>query len=293
MAVLKVINLDRTKPESTFLLRSARNVYSQTGEDGILERLFELVGCENKWCVEFGAWDGIHLSNTCHLIRDKGWNALLIEGNAEKANELKANFADNPKVVAMNSIVGFTEGIDTLDVHLSRASLPADFDFLSIDVDGNDHHIWESMRDYRPRVVCVEYNPMIPNDVVFIQDRDMRVNQGSSLAALIELGRSKGYELVCATRFNGIFVQSELFARVGIADNSIDAMRANVTGRIFGTYDGTLYNHTGRLTNQGQGLQPERRQFQILSRHQRRFGDSLNGGGGLHAIASSILGRRG
>ncbi|MGP1283786.1 MAG: hypothetical protein ACTS1X_12490 [Parasphingopyxis sp.] len=35
-----------------------RNIYSQGGEDQIIAELFEIMGIENRWCVEFGAWDG-------------------------------------------------------------------------------------------------------------------------------------------------------------------------------------------------------------------------------------------
>ena len=46
----------------------------------------------DKWCVEFGAWDGVYCSNTCHLIRDKEYKAVLIEGDKSKFSELKKIF---------------------------------------------------------------------------------------------------------------------------------------------------------------------------------------------------------
>ena len=50
-----------------------KNFYSQNGEDGIvLEILKRLkLNLRNKWCCEFGAWDGIHGSNTFNLIKKK------------------------------------------------------------------------------------------------------------------------------------------------------------------------------------------------------------------------------
>jgi hypothetical protein len=47
--------------------------YSQYGEDDILERLFSLLEISQGWCVEFGAWDGTHLSNTAALVRHQNW----------------------------------------------------------------------------------------------------------------------------------------------------------------------------------------------------------------------------
>ena len=55
----------------------ARNVYSQFGEDGILEELFSRFPAprdRNSFCVEFGAWDGIHLSNCANLILTANWS---------------------------------------------------------------------------------------------------------------------------------------------------------------------------------------------------------------------------
>jgi hypothetical protein len=49
----------------------AEDIHSQYGEDGILREALKRLsskGNSDKWCVEFGAWDGVKLSNTCNLI---------------------------------------------------------------------------------------------------------------------------------------------------------------------------------------------------------------------------------
>ncbi|MEM7791423.1 MAG: hypothetical protein AAF546_08480 [Verrucomicrobiota bacterium] len=275
MPTLRVIDLDRTKPESCFLLHAARDVYSQNGEDGILEKLFGIIGVENKWCVEFGAWDGVSLSNTCRLLREFEWSGVLIEGNKAKCKKAIENYSENKNVHVLNRIVKLDHGDGTIDEILSSLPIPTEFDFISIDVDGIDYHVWESISKYRPRVVCVEYNPLIPNDVVFIQDRDLNVNQGASLAALVELGKKKGYELAAVTACNGVFVQSNLFPMLGIRNNSIDAMHVNVTGRIFGTFDGTIYNDMSKLVWAGRGRGAELDSFQLLHEDERTYRDRL------------------
>ena len=61
------------------------NTYSQNGEDGILEEVFKRLGLDefNKfWVVEFGAWDGKHLSNTFNLIK-RVHRLVLLKGIAQ------------------------------------------------------------------------------------------------------------------------------------------------------------------------------------------------------------------
>ena len=62
----------------------AKNVTSQYGEDGIVEKVLETVTDNDNWCVEFGAWDGKLFSNTCNLINNKDYLAVLIEADSRK-----------------------------------------------------------------------------------------------------------------------------------------------------------------------------------------------------------------
>ncbi len=49
------------------LLATRRNDYSQNGEDGIIDAIFAAIAPTNRWCCEFGAWDGLHFSNSRRL----------------------------------------------------------------------------------------------------------------------------------------------------------------------------------------------------------------------------------
>jgi hypothetical protein len=220
----------------------AANVNSQTGEDGIIEKVLESISDNNRWCVEFGAWDGRYLSNTYNLIANRGYSAVLVEGDRKKFRQLQKNFRANEKVIPIHAFVGFEE-YDGLDSLLRATDIPVDFDVLSIDIDGNDYHVWAAVKQYRPKVVVIEYNPTIPNPVEFVQARDMRVSHGSSILSLDKLAKQKGYELVAATRLNAVFVDAKYFALFGIQDNSVDAIRSeqpDVT-YIFNGYDGTVF----------------------------------------------------
>ena len=226
----------------TWLNGCAHNVFSQFGEDGIIAAALKTIGTHDGWCVEFGAWDGIRHSNTRQLILNQGYAAVLIEGDAAKARALTATYADNPKVIPRQAVGGF-EAADGLDALLAATPIPQEFDVLSIDIDGNDYHVWDAIARYRPKLVLVEYNPTIPNPVRFVQPRDRRVAQGCSLLALVELGRRKGYELVAATHTNGVFGDARFFPRFGIADNSVPTLRTDESRitYIFNGYDGTVF----------------------------------------------------
>ena len=125
---------------------------------------------------------------------------------------------------------------------MAEAGCPAEPDFLSLDIDGIDWWVWKSLSAHQPRVALIEFNPTIPNDVLFVPDPDKR--QSCSLSALIELGLDKGYELAATTERDALFVRSELLPLLGIADNSIDAL--HYTGakdtKVFQLHDGSVHS---------------------------------------------------
>jgi hypothetical protein len=273
--LIKQIRTDRRNAQSCYLRKFAKNVTSQKGEDGILARIFEIITPQNKWCVEFGAWDGKRFSNTYNLITNEGWSGVMIEGSTAKFGELLKTYGENPNVVCVNGMVHPAAGADSLEDHLSRTRIPKEFDLLSIDIDGNDYHVWESVSAYRPRVVVIEYNPTIPNDIVFVQERDLMINQGCSLRALVELGKERGYELACATGFNGIFVAKDDFAKLNIADNDIDAMAFPThDAKYFQGFDGTLFHIGLPELRWKRGVPIAHETLQVLPPEERYFGAS-------------------
>lgn len=203
------------------LISFVRNVTSQAGEDGVLLELFRRIGSENRWCCEFGAWDGKHLSNTWMWIEKAKWSSVQIEGGAQKFNELKQRYDGNKRVHCVGQFVTKDNSLDSI---LSQTEIPKNFDFLVIDIDGNDYWIWKWLEEYRPRVVLIEFNSSMPADLHFVQKYDPEVWMGASLRALVALGKEKGYELVAALGGNAIFVCQEDYPQVGIEDNSIEAL---------------------------------------------------------------------
>ena len=226
-----------------------KSITSQYGEDGVIERIFEIIGAENKWCVEFGA--GADNNNTWSLVNQKGWSGVLIETHPVYYKELVRNYAGNTRVVCLDDFVHWKGG-STLDAILKKTKIPRDFDFLVIDIDGHDYQVWDAVEEYAPRVVMVEYNGNIPLDVSFVQPADSRmVRTGSSLRAMVELGKKKGYELAYAHIANAIFVRKDIFPRLGITDNRPEAIVEPFwpERRFFQGYDGALVLFGGEWGN--------------------------------------------
>jgi hypothetical protein len=256
---------------ATWLLEHAKDVYSQTGEDGVLEQIIELLPDKNFWCVEFGAWDGQFLTNTRHLIEAHHYSAVLIEADGKKFEQLERNYQNQPKVLPINAMVGFSED-NNLDHILQSTPSPINFDVLSIDIDGNDFHVWRMISAYCPKVVVIEYNPTIPTPVRFVQEPDMNVHQGSSLLSLVELGKIKGYELVCVLSWNAIFVKKEYFPLFELPNNTPEMLRTDtrLVTYLFSGFDGTIFlRGNQKLFFHQMDLQEH--QFQVLPAFLRQY----------------------
>jgi hypothetical protein len=261
---------------NNYLNSYKRNEFSQGGEDGILEKIFSILPESDNWCVEFGAWDGMLNSNTYYLTSKKNWNAILIEGDSKREKELEKTFERFSNVKCVNKFVNFS-GSDTLDNILSTTNIPTNFDLLSIDIDGNDYHIWKSLEVYHPKVLVIEFNPAMDNTIDFIQEANLTVNHGCSLLAMIKLGKEKGYELISTTGWNAFFVQKELFPLFNIKDNSIDQLRTDLSlvTKIYQLLDGTIkIEGNNRLIWHGLKIKSEK--LQLLPKFLRVYPSDSN-----------------
>jgi hypothetical protein len=195
------------------LLEYRNNKYSQFGEDGIIEEICYRLGIKEGWFVEFGAWDGQHLSNTYNLLAHKGWQGVFIECDPEKYKALLHTKEAFPERLHTRcAMVGF-EGESKLDNLLAKIPIPQDFELLSIDIDSYDWQVWNALEKYRPRIVIIECASAIPPGIYQIHNPPASV--GASFTALVNLGRSKGYQLVCHTG-NCIFIRDELVPNLNL-----------------------------------------------------------------------------
>jgi hypothetical protein len=201
-----------------------KSIYAQGAEEGMLERIFERIPPATRFCVEFGASDGLRNSNTALLLRERGWSGVLIEGSEYRFGRLCEHWGGAPNVRLVQALVQPSD----VEQIFADAGVPEDLDLLSIDIDGNDYWVWRAIERFRPRVVVIEYNPYYepPQRWVMKHDPDHvwdgSTYYGASLESLYWLGKHKGYELVACDRQgnNAFFVAQCFYERFGLTDNA-------------------------------------------------------------------------
>jgi len=190
------------------LLDHRRNKYSQAGQDGIIEHIFNVLGLKKGHFVEFGASDGIYLSN-CRKLFEEGWVGVFIEADRKKFSELQKNYNFENHITCINKRVKI-HGPHSFDKIMADYAPKMPVTFLSIDVDGIDLEIFESIEKYLPIVACLEggkgAHPFDPRMPAYFID-----NVGQSIKVINEVAKKKGYEILCAFQ-DTFLIQEEYFS---------------------------------------------------------------------------------
>jgi hypothetical protein len=226
-------------PQHTYH-RYCKNIYSQNGEDGILEQLIKELGITQGIFCEFGASDGIKSSNTYNLIRNYNFSGMAIELDQSRYERCVANYRQFPQVQVLQGAVIYNDPQQNLNAWLKKGNLPYDFDILSIDIDCDDYYVWEGLTDFMPKIVIFETNsyadpvyeelPRVPstqhNRYLLKEWQPDRVAVGCSFIAGVALGLKKGYIPVAYTG-NITFVRRDLVSKLRefpyvISDNPYD-----------------------------------------------------------------------
>lgn len=202
-------------------------VYSQNDEDGIIAEIFRRIGSPTRTFVEFGVEHGLE-SNTMYLLL-QGWRGLWIDGNKKFVSKIRSRFDDVIRANRLSVVHSFITR-DNINSTIGQFA-QGEIDLLSIDIDGNDYHIWEAIEVVRPRLVVIEHNSKFPPPTsiapTYVPDRVWQRDDymGASLEAFVRLGATKGYSLVGCniTGVNAFFVRDDIveekFARPFTAEN--------------------------------------------------------------------------
>ena len=194
------------------LTRHELRVFSQNGEDGVVEAILRRVGYGAPSFVEFGVEAGAE-GNCVFLADVLGWPGLFMESDPGAFAALAAKYAARPEVRTVQASVR----PDNVEALIRSAGLPDELTVLSIDVDGIDYWIWRAL-ELRPRVVVVEYNAHLPPDALLVQPLEPEVAWdgtdyfGASLGALRHLADARGFRFVHTdlAGVNAFFVREDL-----------------------------------------------------------------------------------
>jgi len=206
------------------LATSERSLFSPGGEDGVLEKIFEIVPPRHRFLVDLGAGDGETGSCSRNLILGRGWRGLVMEPDAALGQALLARYSGDETVTALQGLVDPGD----VEIVLEGNRVPHDLDLLIIGLEANDWYVWRSIHDFEPSVVLIQYNAaFVPPQKMVIDYHpfnrwDGSLYFGASIQSLADLGERTGYKLIYADSAgrNLFFVQQDSFHRFGVADNS-------------------------------------------------------------------------
>lgn len=187
-------------------------VFSQWGEDGIIQFLVQRLEIPNKVFIEFGVEDYTE-ANTRFLLINNNWSGLVIDAAKENVNFIKRD--DIYWRYNLLAICSFITK-DNICRLISQNIKEKDIGLLSIDIDGNDYWVWEAITTVSPRIVICEYNGIfgcehrisVPYAAEFNRFKKHYSNLywGASLPALCFLAEKKGYVFVgCNSNGNNAF----------------------------------------------------------------------------------------
>lgn len=214
--------IERLKREPRYqregsLIPYGYKVYSQNDEDGIIREIFNRIGLTNRKFLEFGIGDGLE-NNTLALLFER-WTGVWIEANRKSVENVSRGFSStiaSRALTVVNSLVTKDNIDDLIKGHFGAPEI----DLLSVDIDGNDFHVFDAISAVVPRVVVIEYNAKFRPPIMYCMDYDATHawrgddNFGASLQFLEAGFARKGYCLVACnlTGTNAFFVRSDLVA---------------------------------------------------------------------------------
>jgi len=183
-------------------LRDAEfKVFSQFGDDGIIQYLIHRLAPLSDSFVEFGV-ENYRESNTRFLLLNNNWRGLVMDGD-----EGSINYIQQDEIYWRHTLIARRAFVtrDNINDLLKEAGFVGEVGLLSIDIDGNDYWVWEKLTVIKPVIVIVEYNSIfgpdlavtIPYDPSFARHEAHYSGQfwGASLAALTQLAEKKAYSL--------------------------------------------------------------------------------------------------
>lgn len=196
------LNQERTDVIINNIQQAEFKVFSQWGDDGIIQFLIHYLDINNKFFVEFGV-ENYKEANTRFLMMNNNWSGLIMDGSKKNIDFVKAmKWYYYYDLRAINTFVT-CENINQL---LVENEITDEIGLLHIDIDGNDYWIWKTINVISPIIVIIEYNSLFGNKNTWTIPYDPSFNRtkahysnlyhGASLATFCQLGIEKGYTFI-------------------------------------------------------------------------------------------------
>jgi hypothetical protein len=212
-ALVRKMYLADMKLEPPYDLQAERFSFSsQNDEDGLVLALIKRIGFTNRRFVELGC--GMNGGNSGFLASELGWHGLMVDARDDAIRKIVIRFTGHDVMAKQRHITR-----EDVNEFITECGFTGEIDVLSIDIDGMDYWIWQALTACNPRLVAIEYNwqfgaeraVTVPYSAAFGVDQvGHRAYHGASLAALVDLGRSKGYRLVATERVNAFFLRHDV-----------------------------------------------------------------------------------
>ena len=198
----RILSSLNSQKKTTRLSDYEWKIFSQWGEDGIIDFLVSEVSITNKTFIEFGI-DNFSESNCRYLLMKSDWNGFVIDGSKKNIDKLKSsNYFWKYDLQALATFID----IDNINEILKKSGFEKDLGILSVDIDGNDYHVLNKIDFFDPRIIICEFNPLfgnkrkitVPYDPKFLRTKNHHSNLyfGASINALISLLSNKNYTLI-------------------------------------------------------------------------------------------------
>lgn len=210
---------ERVRAKDVAQLREAEfRIFSQFGEDGIIQYLISRVPIERDTFVEIGVQD-YRESNTRFLVWNNNWAGLIIDGGTAHVDFVRADPIGWRHSVTPVSRFVTRENVNDI---LWGSGASGDIGLLSLDIDGVDYWVLEAIEAVRPRILVVEYNSTfgpdaavtIPYEPTFerMKAHPTGLYWGASLAAVCMAAERKGLAFVGSNSAgnNAFFVRADL-----------------------------------------------------------------------------------
>ena len=239
------------------LANSKYKIFSQWGEDGMLQFLTSNLHIQNKTFIEFGVENFLE-SNCRFLMMKDNWSGFVIDGSPKNIAELKSTYFYWKYDLKAEAFFLTKSCINEV---LERSGFDNNVGILSIDLDGNDYYILEEIRDIKASILICEFNPifgMSRKITVPYSDSFKRFEAhysglywGASISAINSIAQKKGYALVGVSDGfnNAFFVKKELLNSLV---KEISLSEITMTSKYRDSRD---KNHNLSFLDQGEQLQ--------------------------------------